>query len=268
MTLVAERISFAYRPGRPVLRDVTLGLAPGSLTAIIGPNGAGKSTLLRILAGLLAPGEGSVALGGRPIGGIADRERSRLLAYIPQRPLMTFAFTVRQVVGLGRFAAARRPGATDAALDMVGLADRADEPFLALSAGQQQRAALARALCQLDLDRPGASGAIALLADEPVSAMDPLHALRTMERLRGAAARGLAVGVVLHDLTLAARYADFAAMLSGDGTLLAAGPAPEVLAPDVLARGYGVGFRRLTDPADGAVAMVPTGEADRVESGG
>jgi iron complex transport system ATP-binding protein len=266
MTLAAEHLSFAYSPGRPVLREVSIALPRGSLTALVGPNGAGKSTLLRILAGLRTPASGSVLLGGRPAAGLSHRERSRILAYIPQRPHLAFGFTVRQVVALGRYAAPKRPRAVDSALALVGLVDRAEEPFLNLSAGQQQRAGLARALVQLDLDRPGPAGPLALLADEPVSAMDPLHALRTMELLRDAASRGIAVGVVLHDLTLAVRYADFAAMLTDRGELGAHGPAPEVLTPAVLSRAFGVGFRRLTDPADGTVALVPTMPAARVES--
>ncbi len=262
MTLAAENISFGYHRGRPVLRGVSISLRPVTVTAIIGPNGAGKSTLLRVLAGLLVPESGRVLLQGRPIGGLPHRERSRLVGYIPQRPSLSFAFTVREVVGMGRYAAPRRDSASSDALALVGLSDRADEPFPDLSAGQQQRAALARALAQLDLDRPGASGAVALLADEPVSAMDPRHALGTMELLRDAASRGLAVGVVLHDLTLAARYADDAVLVSDRGVIQAHGAAAEVLTPAVLEAGFGVAFRRFQDGP--VVAIVPSA---RVESG-
>jgi iron complex transport system ATP-binding protein len=260
VTLTASDISFSYAPGRPVLRAVSVRLCAGAVTVIIGPNGAGKSTLLRILAGLARPASGSVALADRDLARVTHRQRARLLAYLPQRPSLAFAFTVRQVVGLGRYAAARTPGVIDRALAMVGLADRAGEPFGELSAGQQQRASLARALAQLDLDdlARSASG-LALLADEPVSAMDPLQALRTMELLRAAAGRGLAVGVVLHDLSLAARFADRAVLLSPQGTVAAQGPGADVLRPEALAPVFGVGFRRLEDAASGAAALVPVG---------
>lgn len=261
MTLFARNISFAYPGGPPVLRGVTVELPAGAVTAIIGPNGAGKSTLLRILAGLARPGVGGVALGGRDLATMTHRARSAVLAYMPQRPSLAFGFTAREVVNLGRFAGAQRPGAADRALALVGLAGRADVPFGNLSAGQQQRVSLARALSQLDLDDPSrATRGLALLADEPASAMDPLHSLRTMEALRGAAARGLAVGIVLHDLSLGARFADRAVLIAPDGTVAGAGPAAEVFRPAALSPVFGVEFVRLEAGAR-AAAIVPVGPA-------
>jgi iron complex transport system ATP-binding protein len=262
MNLSAQNVSFAY-PGRRVLRDVSVSFPAGSVTAIVGPNGAGKSTLLRLLAGLRRPGSGSILLGGRNIASIGHKERSGLLAYLPQSPSLAFAFSVRQVVALGRFAAGRNRDAAERALARVGLLDRADEPFATLSAGQQQRAALARALAQIEPEAAGRH-ALALLADEPVSAMDPLQSLRTMDLLRHTAAEGPAVAVVLHDLSLAVRYADLAVMVTLGGQVSAAGPASEVLTPAVLEAGFGVAFRRLEEP--GVAALVPIGPSGRVES--
>src|SRR5262245_49033699 len=135
MPLEADKLSFSYRAGRPVLSGVTLTLEPGAITAVVGPNGAGKSTLLRLLLGLLRPTAGRVLLDGAPIQQIPARQRARALAYVPQRPSVAFAFTVREFVALGRYAAGGPddPDAAAALLPRVDLADRADDPFPILS---------------------------------------------------------------------------------------------------------------------------------------
>jgi iron complex transport system ATP-binding protein len=238
--LEAVNLSFGYVAQRPVLREVSLALEPGAVTAIVGPNGAGKSTMLRLLLGILEPDSGQVFLDGVPVGAIPHRQRARRLAYVPQRPSVAFAFSVREYVELGGFAA---PGvfraAAAEAIESAELVDRANDPFPTLSAGQQQRAAMARAIVQLN----GSAGSpTALLADEPVSAMDPRHALRAMGLLRGLAARGAAVGVVLHDLGLGLRFCDRAAVLDAGGRLVGAGHAASTLTPTVLDPVFGVRF--------------------------
>ncbi len=255
--LAANSASFSYRAERPVLRGVQLGLEPGSMTAIIGPNGAGKSTLVRLLVGVLRPTAGSVALDGEELGAMSHRERARRIAYIPQRTSVAFAYTVRQYVALGRYSSGPVDDALpiERALARMDLSGRAGDPLPELSAGQQQRAAFARALAQLDLS-PAPGGTRALLADEPISAMDPLHAIRAMEVLREQAAAGLAVGVVLHDMSMALHWCDRAVLLSGEGSVAAAGECREVLAPGVLDAVFGVRFVRLEAPG-GAAAIIP-----------
>lgn len=259
MTLRAEGLRFAFRPGRPVLAGVDVELAGGVVTAIVGPNGAGKSTLLRALGGVLAGGRGSersgrVTLDGRPVETYTATERAARVAYISQRASLAFPFSVRQVVRLGRYAAGAEPGAHDRAvreaLDRVGLAQRADEAFGTLSVGQQQLATLARALAQLDT--AGASGGAGrvLLADEPVSSMDPRHALLALGILREQASRGVAVGVVLHDLSLAARSADRALVLDGGGRVASNGPVGEALTPAVLSAVFRVRFGGMPRPGE------------------
>ncbi len=255
MALVADGIGFEYTPGRPVLRAVSCAIEPGTVTALVGPNGAGKTTLLRLLMGLLRPGAGRATLDGADLTTVTHSARAARIGYLPQRGSVAFPFTVREVVRMGRYAAGldrradERP--VDRALESVGLSDRADEPLGTLSAGQQQRTSLARVLAQL-ADGPGPRY---LLADEPVAALDPRHALETMSLVRRLAGEGLGVLAVLHDLTFAARFADEAVVLDASGRVAAAGTVGEALDPGRLAGVYGVEFARVTGPD--AEAIVP-----------
>ncbi|MCL4741420.1 MAG: ABC transporter ATP-binding protein [Phycisphaerales bacterium] len=259
MALAAEGVSFAYRRGRPVLRDLSLRFEPGTITAIVGPNGAGKTTLLRLLLGLREPDAGRVTLDTRDVGSLSARDRAARMAYVPQRSRMAFAFTVRETVRHARFAT---PGdgvetAVRTALLEVGVEALADEPFERLSAGQQQRVLIARAMAQLSV--PCAQGATrVLLADEPLSALDPKHALEAAGLIRSLVARGpsLAAVVVLHDLTAALRFADRAAVLDASGRLAALGPSRDTLTPDILAGVFGVPFARVR--GEGCEGLLPT----------
>jgi len=248
--LKADSVHFAYRPDRPVLAGVSAAFAPGRVTAIIGPNGAGKSTLLRLLAGLSKAGSGRVTLGGRDVVSIGPRELAGRIAYVPQRPTVMFAFTVGQVVRLGRYAVGHNDAAVSRALESAQALDLIDEPFGTLSVGQQQRVTLARAIAQLDRtsladhsDKSNTAGT-ALIADEPVSAMDPKHAIASMALLRSVARRGVSVVVVLHDLTLASCWADEAVVLNGSGSVVAMGNTDDTLAPSILERVFETRFVR------------------------
>lgn len=256
MPLSAESLHFAFHPGRPVIRGVGFTLAQGAVTALVGPNGSGKSTLLRVLLGALRPTSGRATLDGRECSAWPSRRLAARVGYVPQRGSLAFAFTVAQVVRLGRYA--RGAGDEDAvhrALETVGLRERASEPYGALSAGQQQLATLARVLAQLD--GPHDAGPPVILADEPVAAMDPRHAMETLGLFRDLASRGTAVLVVLHDLTLAARFADRAMVLGPDGRLAADGDAGEALDPARLESVFGVPFERIGRAGAGAIIPVP-----------
>ncbi len=270
MPLRVKDLSFAYHPRTPVLRDITTSFEPGLLTAILGPNGSGKSTLLRVMLGLLKPSAGSVQINTHDVHAMHEPDRARTIAYIPQRPGVAFGFTVADIVALGctpRSPAATAREATASALDAVGLAERAGEPFTELSMGQQQRAVLARAIAQLAAadtttnpanTTPDQTASRALLADEPTSAMDPRHAIKAMHLLRAEAARGRAVAVVLHDLTAALRFADRVLLFNQNCSIATQGPTPETLDPTTLSRVFEVGFTRLTDAPTGPQALIPT----------
>lgn len=240
MTLRFADIRAGYPRRRAVLGGeghlVEGRLEAGRLTAIVGPNGAGKSTLLRVLAGVHRPEGGRVWIEpeGLDVRSARATVWARRLALIPQRGGPAFDYRVGEVVALGRFASgvAGVGRLVGEALDRVGLASRANRRFGELSAGQQQRVAVARALVQLaeTTSDPWAdlSGRV-LLADEPIAALDPAWISATMGRLRQAARAGAAVGVVLHDLSAAATWADDAIALSADGAVAHAGKASDVL---------------------------------------
>lgn len=267
MCIDATNLGFSYGRSRRVLSGVSLSLSPGRVTAVLGPNGAGKSTLVRLLAGVLTPEQGSVLLGGRPISEYSYRDRARVLALVPQRTSVEFAYTVREVVAMGRYAHGlkRDDAEVDAALRAADVLSVAEEAHGTLSAGQQQRAGLARALAQLGAGGVHDLTGRVLLADEPCSAMDASHTLRAMEHLRALAGRGLAVGVVLHDLSLVARFADEAALLGDDGTIALRDEAGAVLSSPVLGRVFGARFTLLSAPGLPPVPMAVNG-ADAAKS--
>lgn len=252
MTIVAEGLSFGYGSGPPVLDHVSIEAPSGAVTAVVGPNGAGKSTLLRLLAGVRSPWSGRVMLGGEAIGAISARRRAARLALVAQRPTVAGPFSVEQVIAFGRYALPPDRAAIESAMRLFELADHRDRSVHELSVGQQQRVAMARAIAQLGPEAPPAAGARALLADEPIAAMDPRHAALTMRRLRELSRRDVAVLVVLHDLSMALNWSDRAVLL-GPGGVDAAGPTEDILTPQRLEAVFGAPFIRIE--GDGARAL-------------
>jgi iron complex transport system ATP-binding protein len=242
LTLTLRDVRFGYDPGCEIIRGLTATLEPGKLTTLIGPNAAGKSTLMRLMLGQLAPSAGSVRLGKREVSAMSPDRRAAWVSYVPQRAGVSFAFSVEQVVAMGRFAQRANPGAVEDAIRQCDLDDLRRRPLNQLSFGQQQRVLLARAMAQA-----AESGRIMLL-DEPGSAMDLWHVHHMMGLLRELVTRGMAVLVILHDLNLAARYADEVWLLH-DGVLAARGGWAEVLTPAVLEPIYRVRLRPMAAAA-------------------
>ncbi len=254
-TLHLQSVSHA-----PLLHDATLTLAPGELVALLGPNGAGKTTLLRTALGLLPATSGSVTLDDRPLSELSAAERARAVAYLPQVREIAWTVRSRDVVALGRFAHGATLGRlspTDAAAveraladcDLLPLADRRADT---LSGGEAARMHLARAL---------AGDAALVLADEPVAALDPLHAHRVLGLLRDATRAGQGVLTVLHDLNLAAAYADRLVWMA-DGRIVADGPVADTLTPERIREVYGVAATVSLDPPSvvvlGPIPLGPT----------
>jgi len=254
MTLLAARALSCRRGSRTVLNAIDLAFAARQLTAVVGPNGSGKTTLLRHLAGLDLPAAGQVEFEAAPIGKLGAAVRARRIAYLPQGASAYWPLLGRDLVALGRLphgANLERPlsagdaAAVEKALQRIDGLAFADRTIDALSQGERARMMLARAL---------ATEADVLLADEPVASLDPAFALDAMTVLSAEARRGACVVVSLHDLGLAARFADRVVVLAG-GKIAADGPAGQALQPAIIDRAYGVGFRTITiDGVDQPVA--------------
>jgi iron complex transport system ATP-binding protein len=242
--------------GRTLVDDVSLEVQPGEWLNIVGPNGAGKTTLLRALAGLTRA-DGRLMLAGCDAGGLRRRERSRLVALVPQSPLVPPGMTVTEYVLLGRTAHIH-PLASESshdldvvarALDRLDLRDFSERTVETLSGGERQRVVVARMLAQ---DAP-----IALL-DEPTSALDVGHqqqVLDLVDELRRD--DGIAVIATMHDLTMAGQYGDRIALMVR-GRIVAAGPAGSVLTEEVLLAHYGARVRVIS--TDDGPIVVPIRE--------
>ena len=237
---------------RALLDGVDLELLPGEVLALTGPNGAGKSTLLRVLAGELEPSSGRVELDGRPLGSLGPQERARLRAVMPQETVLAFAFTVREVVAMGRHphrsVGAHRDGeAIEGAMRSTELVPFAGRTFPTLSGGERGRTTLSRVLAQ---ESP------ILLLDEPTAALDIRHQERAMRTARSFAEAGGTVLAVLHDLNLASAYANRIALLER-GRLAGLGPPWSVFREDVLARVFEHPVTVTRSPSGDTPLVVP-----------
>ncbi len=233
--------------GRDVLAEVSLDLAPGRLTVVIGPNGAGKTTLLRLACGEIAPDSGSVDWEGVAISTRSAWWLATRRAVMSQSAEVGFSFAVADLVGLGFDAVGRRRSRTErstaieAALRAADVAALAARDVRTLSGGERQRVHFARALAQLDAgSRDG--GGRALFLDEPVASLDLAHQIGLMEAARRIADRGVAVLAILHDLNLAASFADEIVALH-DGRLAARGRPSEVITEALVERVFAVSPR-------------------------
>ncbi|MEV0018921.1 heme ABC transporter ATP-binding protein [Streptomyces tendae] len=242
--------------GRPVLDGVDVEVRAGEVLALVGPNGAGKSTLLGALAADVPAAEGSVSIHGRPVAGWSAHELALRRAVLPQSASLSFPFAVEEVVRMGRapWAGGDREDEDEAAVteamartEVTGFADR---PFSALSGGERARVALARVLAQR---------APLLLLDEPTAALDLRHQELVLRLCRERARAGDAVVVVLHDLALAAAYADRVALLRS-GRIAAGGPPAEVFAEGLLSEVYDQPVEVFPHPRTAALLVVPRRE--------
>ena len=246
------------RGARSVLRDVDVALMPGEVMAVCGPNGAGKSSLLSLMAGDLKPTVGSVVLDGRALQSLGAAELAQQRAVLEQSPQVAAPFLVEELVGLGASCAPidvedTAPLVRDA-MKTAEITHLAQARTDRLSGGEGARAHLARVLAQNAAGRLGGGGKY-LLLDEPTASLDLSHQIAAMRCVRAAAAAGCGVMTVLHDLNLAAAFADRIVLLSA-GAIVADGPPAEVFRENVLSDVFGVAFHVAREP-DGNLRIAP-----------
>ncbi|MCL1869206.1 MAG: ABC transporter ATP-binding protein [Promicromonosporaceae bacterium] len=259
--LRAEGVRLGY-DGRTVIDGLTLDLPAGRVTAIVGPNACGKSTLLKGMARLLPLEAGRVLLGGRDVAAMPRRELARLLGVLPQSSIAPDGVRVAELVARGRYPHqgwfGRRSSTDDAvvarALESTGVADLAERPVAELSGGQRQRVWIAMVLAQqTDV----------VLLDEPTTYLDVAHQVDLLDLLATQnEERGTTVVMVLHELNLAARYADHLVVMAR-GSVVAEGAPGDVLTEDAVRGAFGLEARVVPDPISGTPLVVPVGRTRR-----
>lgn len=250
--------NLSYRIGRKtLLQQVSFCARPGELMVIIGANGAGKSTLLRLLSGDLLPSGGSVFFQGQALMSQSPAELARQRAVLTQQHTLALAFSVEELVMMGRYPHFQgQPDSRDhlvvsTALAMVGMSEMASRSYPTLSGGEQQRVQLARVLAQVWEANPGY-----LLLDEPLTGLDLHHQHRTLAVARELVGKGFGVVAVLHDLNLAAQFADQVLLLH-HGQVLAYGPPAEVLTTENILAGFDLPVQLVPHPSQDCPLIIP-----------
>jgi len=256
-TLETKSLSLSY-DGAPVIEGLDLAIPHGETTVIVGANACGKSTLLRGIARLLRPDAGVVELDGRDIRSLPTREVARVIGILPQSPVAPEGITVSDLVGRGRYPHQGwfRQWSTEddrivrEALTMTSILHLAGRRVEQLSGGQRQRVWIAMALAQ----NPDI-----LLLDEPTTFLDVAHQLEVLDLvLQLNREHGTTVAMVLHDLNLAARYADNLVLMR-EGAVIATGEPAEVITIENLKEAFGLDARIVADPVAGSPMVVPIG---------
>lgn len=250
MRLQAENVTVSI--GRKSLIEaVSLTINPGQVVAVVGPNGAGKSTLLRVICGELTAKQGQIWLNNRLLSTWSAKEQAQLRAVLPQISTLSFSFRVLDVVLMGRSPHINGTETVHdyeialSALEAVAMTDFADRTYTTLSGGEQQRVQLARVLAQIWEESP--LGARYLLLDEPTNNLDLAHQHATLRIAQQFSRNGSGVLAILHDLNLAAQYADQIVFLK-DGRNLASGVPETVLTPQVVEAAFAIPVQVIAHP--------------------
>jgi iron complex transport system ATP-binding protein len=246
--------------GTEILADVDLAVEAGELVGLVGPNGAGKTTLLRAIRGTLEPDSGEVDITGEPVHGLGSKAASRLVATVPQDTSVSFGFSVREAVEMGRTPHLPRFGgmteedydAVERAMARTDVAAFADRPVTEISGGERSRVLLARALAQ---------STPLLLLDEPTASLDLNHQLRTLDTVSALVDTGRAAVAAIHDLNLAARYCDRLVVVAGGG-VLANGPPEAVLSDGTLRSAFDTDAVVTENPVTGRAHVTALSEAE------
>ena len=255
--LRADNVTLNYG-GRDIVSNVSVTIPDGTVTVIVGANACGKSTLLRGLSRLLRPASGHVPLDGRDIHSMASKEVAQVVGILSQSPIAPEGITVRDLVARGRYPhqgwfqqwSAADEATVEHALEATDTAQLASRRIEELSGGQRQRVWIAMALSQ-DPD--------ILLLDEPTTFLDVRHQLDALDVLADLnRERGTTIVMVLHELSLAARYADHM-ILMGEGQIIAEGTPAEVVTAERMREAFGLEAQIMADPVSGSPMVIPLG---------
>ncbi len=237
--LELDRISYSY-DGSDFIHDLSLGLGQGEFIGLLGANGSGKSTILKLASGILKPSSGTVRLWGTDIHGFKNRDRAKLISYLPQTLDMSVPFSIAELVGMGLYPYDIPPAMTvEQALDMVGLRGKAGSHLSDLSGGERRRTFIAMTLVQ---------GAGLLLLDEPLANLDikyQIELVRLLRKLREAS--NISVVMALHDINIALQFDTV--MLVKNGALIGSGTPEAVLTRNTLKQAFDVSMEVRTSAA-------------------
>jgi iron complex transport system ATP-binding protein len=229
--LELDGVSYSYDKNRSFISDLSFSVGEGAFIGLLGANGSGKSTILKLGSGILKPASGSLLLWGKNLHTLNNRDRAKLISYLPQTLDITVPFTVRELVSMGLYPYDIPPAMTvDDALDMVGLRDKADAHLPDLSGGEKRRTFIAMTLLQ---------GAGLLLLDEPLANLDikyQIELLKLLRRLKEE--RNISVVMALHDINIALQFESV--ILIQEGNIIGTGSPETVLTRDTLRQAFAV----------------------------
>ncbi|MFC6317198.1 ABC transporter ATP-binding protein [Corynebacterium gerontici] len=256
--IAVRGLSSGYGKGvhaREILHDISLDIQPGSFTVIVGPNACGKSTLLKTMARLLPASAGVIEVEGRKLGSFGTKELAREMAFLPQSPITPESIVVKDLVSRGRYPhqglirqwSRADEIAVQEAMRQAGIVQLQDRLVQELSGGQRQRVWLALVLAQ---QTP------IVLLDEPTTYLDVTHQLQVLDVARDLQRAGKTVVAVLHELSLAFRYATNLVVMK-EGNVVASGPVEHVVSPELVSDIYEVDCELLSDPRTGRPVLVP-----------
>ena len=226
-----QGVAFSYTGASPFVRDLGLNVCEGEFIGLLGANGSGKSTILRLGSGILSPSAGSVSLWGKPLKSYANKDRAKLISYLPQTIDITVPFTVAEVVSMGMYPYDTRPPlTTEEALTLVGLGEKRDTYLTDLSGGEQRRVFIAMTLLQ---------GAGLLLLDEPLANLDIKYQIEIVRLLKHLnKERNISVVMALHDINIALQFEKV--ILIQPGSILGVGSPEEILTEERIRHAFGV----------------------------
>ena len=239
MILRLEDVRFSYEKGEGFIEDLSLSVGEGEFIGLVGANGSGKSTILKLGGGILKPLSGDILLWEKTLHSYHNRDRAKLISYLPQTLDLNIPFTVKELVGMGLYPYDIPPAmTTDDALAMVGLTEKADAHVTDLSGGEKRRTFIAMTLLQ---------GAGLLLLDEPLANLDiryQIELIRLLKKLLKE--RNISIVMALHDINIAMQFEKI--VLIKKGGILCAGPPAEVLTDALIRRAFGISVKILRNP--------------------